>query len=71
MKTDITAISENIVEFFEKTTLRDHIKKTWLYNENCFVIDFEYKGVKFALDFTASQPSARLLFFVLIVYILT
>lgn len=27
MKTDITAISENIVEFFEKTTLRDHIKK--------------------------------------------
>ena len=48
MKTDITAISENIVEFFEKTTLRDHIKKTWLYNENCFVIDFEYKGVKFA-----------------------
>lgn len=26
MKTDITAISENIVEFFEKTTLRDHIK---------------------------------------------
>lgn len=59
MKTDITAISENIVEFFEKTTLRDHIKKTWLYNENCFVIDFEYKGVKFALDFTASQPASQ------------
>lgn len=57
MKTDITAMSENIVGFFEKTTLRDHIKKTWLYNENCFVIDFEYKGVKFALDFTASQPA--------------
>lgn len=59
MKTDITAMSKNIVGFFEKTTLRDHIKKTWLYNENCFVIDFEYKGVKFALDFTASQPASQ------------
>ncbi|HHN8995259.1 TPA: glycosyltransferase family 2 protein [Escherichia coli] len=59
MKTDITAMSENIVGFFEKTTLRDHIKKTWLYNQNCFVIDFEYKGVKFALDFTASQPGVN------------
>ncbi|UGH82987.1 hypothetical protein LQT47_17045 [Escherichia coli] len=28
-------------------------------HENCFVIDFEYKGVKFALDFTAaSQPAS-------------
>ncbi|NGA93290.1 hypothetical protein [Escherichia coli] len=75
MKTDITAISENIVEFFEKTTLRDHIKKTWLYNENCFVIDFEYKGVKFALDFTASQPASHLeawiLYLVIIGSILT
>ena len=57
MKTDITAISENIVEFFEKTTLRDHIKKTWLYNENCFVIYLEYNALKVSLDLTASQPA--------------
>lgn len=31
MKTDITAMSENIVGFFEKTTLRDHIKKTCMF----------------------------------------
>lgn len=55
MKDDITAMTENIVRFFEQTSLREYIKKTWFYNENCFVVDFEYKDVKFALDFTANQ----------------
>lgn len=55
MKDNITAMTENIVRFFEQTSLREYIKKTWFYNENCFVVDFEYKDVKFALDFTANQ----------------
>lgn len=55
MKDNITAMTENIVGFFEQTSLREYIKKTWFYNENCFVVDFEYKDVKFALDFTANQ----------------
>ena len=50
-------MTENIVRFFEQTSLREYIKKTWFYNENCFVVDFEYKNVKFALDFTANQTS--------------
>ncbi|EFN7661672.1 TPA: hypothetical protein KE593_001094 [Escherichia coli] len=57
MKKDIAAMTENIVRFFEQTSLREYIKKTWFYNENCFVVDFEYKNVKFALDFTANQTA--------------
>ncbi|MFZ5012710.1 hypothetical protein ACOY5L_25195 [Escherichia coli] len=55
MRNDITATSENIVDFFKQTSLNDYIKKAWLYNENCFVVDFEYKSVKFALDFSYDQ----------------
>ncbi len=55
MRNDITATSENIVDFFKQTSLNDYIKKAWLYNENCFVVDFEYKSVKFALDFSYNQ----------------
>lgn len=51
----LSNMTENIITFFEQTMLRDHIQKTWWYNDNCFVIDFRYKGVRFALDFTASR----------------
>ncbi|AXF62526.1 glycosyltransferase family 2 protein [Leclercia sp. W6] len=48
-------ISFDILQFFKHSDTHEYVIKTWTYKNICFVVDFSYKDIKFALDFIPQQ----------------
>ncbi|MFY9995073.1 MAG: glycosyltransferase family 2 protein [Leclercia sp.] len=51
VKSKITHISDAVNRYFANSKTGNYITKSWNYKDTCFVVDFSYRGVNFAIDF--------------------